>query len=62
MTTRTTHTVKNVGIGGATATMVIWIVGFYQPELMSALPVGGEAAMATIFAAIYAGIREAFYD
>ena len=52
--------VKNIGIGGATATILIWIWGYYEPELIATLPTGGEAALATIFTAIFQFIREKF--
>ena len=51
-------TVKDLTIGGALATLVIWLVGFYQPELMASLPIGGEAAIAVLFSGIFSWFKK----
>jgi len=51
-------TVKDMGLGGALALIILWILGFYQPELVSSLPIGGEAAIALVIAAIFSYFKE----
>lgn len=45
-----TTSVKTVGIAAAVTVFILWLVGFYQPELMATAPVGLEAAITAIIA------------
>ena len=40
--------IKTVGLGASVATVILWLIGFYQPELMGSAPVGLEAAIGGI--------------
>lgn len=51
-------TVTHVAIGGSLATLILWLVSFYQPELYGTLPTGGEAAIGTILTAAFTYIKE----
>ncbi len=44
--------VVKVGVSGALAMLVIWLLGHYQPELMETAPVGLETA----FGALITGV------
>lgn len=37
--------IQATGLGAMVAVLVIWLMGFYQPELMATAPVGLEAAL-----------------
>lgn len=49
-------TVTVVAFGGALATLALWLLGYYNPDLMATLPTGGEAALGTVFTAIFSYI------
>ena len=42
--------IKAVGIGAAAATLIMWLAGYFQPELMATAPTGVEAAITAIVA------------
>jgi len=44
--------VKTVGIAAAITVFLLWLVGFYQPDLMASAPVGLEAAVTAIIASL----------
>ena len=44
--------VQVVGLSAGLATVVIWLLGFFAPELMATAPTGLEAAITGIFAVI----------
>lgn len=37
-----------VGFGTCLATLLMWVLGFYQPALMAEAPAGAEAAIAGV--------------
>lgn len=39
-----------VGFAGGAATITLWLVGYGYPDLMTAAPVGLEAAITTVIA------------
>jgi len=41
--------VKTVGIGASAAVILMWLLGYYQPELMATAPTGLEAAFTGLF-------------
>lgn len=51
-------TVVDVGIGGAAATLLIWIVSYCCPALAAALPAGGEAAIALVVTSAFAYVKK----
>ena len=44
--------VKTVGIAAGVTVVLLWLVGFFQPELMATAPVGLEAAVTAIIASV----------
>lgn len=44
--------VKTVGIAAGITVVMLWLTGFYQPELMATAPVGLEAAVTAIIASL----------
>ena len=52
MNSKTNVTV--VGIAGGAATIILWLLGFFQPELMNEAPTGLEAAITTVIAGVAA--------
>lgn len=51
-------TVKDVGIGGAFACLIVGVLGFYQPDLMNSV-VGAESALTVILTAGFAYLKPA---
>ena len=51
-------TVTTVSLAAGAATVSLWLLGYFQPELMAAAPVGLEAAITGIFAAVVGYVRE----
>jgi hypothetical protein len=37
--------IQATGLGAMFAVLIIWLMGYYQPELMATAPVGLEAAL-----------------
>ena len=54
-----TTTVTTVGLAAGLATVVLWLLGAYAPDLMANAPAGLEAAITGIFAAGVGYIKEA---
>jgi hypothetical protein len=46
----TQHKTMATAAAGSVATIVIWLLHFYQPELMDTAPTGLEAALTTLIA------------
>jgi len=44
--------VKTVGIAAGITVVFLWVLGFYQPDLMATAPVGLEAAITAIVASL----------
>lgn len=44
--------VQTVGVAGALAFIVVWLVSFFAPELAAAAPTGLEAAFTAIFSTV----------
>ncbi|KKK74167.1 hypothetical protein LCGC14_2886500 [marine sediment metagenome] len=44
--------VQVVGLAAGLATVLMWLLGFFYPELMSQAPTGLEAAITGIFAVL----------
>jgi hypothetical protein len=42
--------VKAVGAAAAAATLIMWLGGYFSPELMASAPVGLEAAITALVA------------
>lgn len=40
--------VRAMGIAGAGATVIFWILGYFLPEFMASAPVGAEAAVTAL--------------
>ena len=51
-------TVTTVSLAAGVATVTLWLLGFFQPELMAAAPVGLEAAITGIFASVVGYIQK----
>jgi hypothetical protein len=41
-----------VGAAGAASTIILWLAGYYAPELMATAPVGLEAAFTALIATV----------
>jgi len=52
-------TVVTIGTASGITTILFWLIGFYQPELMAAAPAGVEAGVTGIVAATTGWIRNA---
>jgi len=52
-------TVTDLSLGGALACLLLWVLGYFQPEFTAQLPTGGEAAIALIFTGLFSYIKEA---
>ena len=50
-------TVKTIGAAAAGATVAIWLLGFYAPDLMASAPVGLEAAVTALIASAVGYVR-----
>ena len=44
--------VQVVGLAAGLATIVMWLLGFFAPELMASAPTGLEAAITGIFSVL----------
>ena len=44
-------TVITTGLAAGLATVALWLLGYFQPDLMAAAPTGLEAAITGIFTA-----------
>ena len=44
--------IKGVGIGAGLATIVMWLLGYYNPDLMATAPTGLEAAVTAVIATL----------
>jgi hypothetical protein len=55
---RNQTTVTDVSLGGAVALLVLWVLGYFQPEFVETLPTGGEAAIALVITALFSYIKE----
>ena len=51
-------TVGTVTLAAGSATIALWLLGYFQPELMDAAPVGLEAAITGVFAAVVGYIKD----
>ena len=51
-------TVTDMGIGGAIAILIVWLMSYFAPGLASTLPAGGEAAIALLVAGIFSYIKK----
>lgn len=51
-------TVTTVGLAAGFATVALWLLGHFQPELMASAPVGLEAALTGIFTAVVGYVKE----
>lgn len=54
--------VTTVGLGGAGATILIWLLGYYEPDLIATLPTGGEAAIAVLLTCLFAYFSRVFNE
>jgi len=48
------RTSTNVGIAAGLATILMWLLGYFSPDLMAAAPVGLEAAITGVIAVVVA--------
>jgi len=53
-----TTSVKTIGLAAGSAVVFLWLLGFYQPELMATAPVGLEAAATGLFACLWGYLAE----
>lgn len=44
--------VKVVGFAAGMTTIIIWLLGFFQPELMDAAPTGLEAGITAVITSV----------
>ncbi len=51
-------TVSDVSIGGAVAMLVLWLLAYVHPDLVSSLPTGGEAGIALLISAGFGYLKE----
>lgn len=51
-------TVGTVSLAAGAATIALWLLGYFQPELMASAPVGLEAAITGVFAAAVGYLRD----
>ena len=54
----TSTNTKVVGVAAGAATVLMWLLGFFQPELMATAPVGLEAAFTGLIATAVAYIAQ----
>ena len=43
---------------GAATAILLWLLGYYQPDLVASAPVGVEAAITTLIAAVAARVTK----
>ncbi len=48
---------KDLSLGGAIAVLICGVIGYYEPELLDAIP-GAEAALTVIITATFAYLKE----
>lgn len=48
--------VQMIGLAAGLATVVIWLLGYFAPELMATAPTGLEAAITGIFAVVVGAV------
>ena len=47
-----TTNVKVVGFAAGVTTILIWLIGFFQPELLDAAPTGLEAGITAVITSV----------
>lgn len=50
-------TVTTMTLAGSAAVIALWVMGYYQPDLMASAPAGLEGAIIVLFSAVIGWVK-----